>query len=81
VPSGHPDGMSYKWVDEAWWRDWLFWVAAVLATANVIGLLVDDAPWWRYPLTWSYSFVVVLGVLGFVRVVVRTYREPTPTEE
>jgi hypothetical protein len=73
--------MAYKWVDGVWWRDWLFWVAAILATVNMLGLLNDEPPWWRYPLTWGYSFIVVLAVLGFVRVVVRTYRDPSPIEE
>ena len=69
--------MANKWVDEVWWRDWLFWAGAALATVGALGLMNDDAPWWQYPLTWGYSFIVVLAVLGFFRVVVRTYREPT----
>jgi hypothetical protein len=74
--------MSHTWVDDVWWRDWLFWVAAVLATVNVAyGLTDDDVPWWGHPLRWSYTFVVAVALLGFVRVVVRTYREPTPTKE
>lgn len=74
--------MANKWVNEVWWRDWLFWVGAALATSNLgYGLTRDDVPWWGHPLRWFYTFGVVVALIGFVRGVLRTYREPTPSEE
>ena len=75
--------MANKWVNEVWWRDWLFWVGAIVATGNLIaGIAADDSePWWWLAWRWGFSFVVVVAIFGFVRLIVRTYREPTPTEE
>lgn len=71
--------MANKWVNEVWWRDWIFWAGVLLATANLAyGLADDDVAWWGHPLRWAYTFAVVVAVLGFARVVVRTYREPSP---
>jgi len=70
-----------RWVDEVWWRDWVFWVGAAAAAADlVIRLAADDSPWWWNVLRCCGAFVGVVVVLGFVRTAVRSYRG-TPAEE
>ena len=72
--------MANRWVDEIWWRDWIFWAGAVVATSNLAaGLVRGGWEWWQLLLYSGYAFAAVVAVLGFVRVAVRTYREP-PTE-
>ena len=66
-----------RWISEAWWRDSLFWVGVVFATAAVTVLVVlHDDPWWRYVFSWWGCFAVAVAVVGFARTVVRSYRDP-----
>jgi hypothetical protein len=69
--------MANRWVNEVWWRDWIFWVAAVAAFATLAtGLARDGWTWFDLPFRSLYTFIFVVAVLGFVRTVVRTYRAP-----
>ena len=69
--------MGNRWVDEVWWRDWLFWVGAVVASApTALAVAETDAPAWRLFIAWWCVFGIVVAVLGFVRTAWRAYREP-----
>lgn len=67
--------MANRWVDEAWWRDWIVWVAAVVAASTVVvGLARQVDSWWWVLWRAGFSLVATVALLGFVRTVVRTYR-------
>jgi hypothetical protein len=73
---------SNRWVDAAWWRDWVFWTAIVVGTVVLLRQAQGPAqPWWRYPYAWLASAAITTAVLGFGREVVRGYRGTERREE
>ena len=69
-------GSDLRWVNSDWWRDWLLWSAAAIATVAVLLQLRQDASWWNYVLAWIVYAAAATAVLGFGREVVRGFREP-----
>lgn len=69
-----PGQRSLRWVDEQWWRDWLFWAACLVSTVVLLSQLGQDIAWWRYALGWVAVAAFATGVLGFLREVVRGFR-------
>lgn len=66
-----------RWIGEAWHRDWLFWTGAVVATVNLMLLVLRGTrEWWQLPLAWLLTFGFIVALLGFIRTAVRTYRAP-----
>ena len=64
------------WVDEDFRRDWLFWAGVLVASGAVArAIAVDDHPWWALTLGWLSCFSATVGVVGFLRTVVRGYRD------
>lgn len=65
-----------SWIDDDWWRDWLFWIGVTIATASIaLSIALTDAPVWRLVVGWLGSFAVAVAALGFVRTAWRAYRE------
>ncbi|WP_210504047.1 hypothetical protein [Nocardioides xinjiangensis] len=68
------------WIDDDWWRDWLFWVGAVAAgTAAALSLAITDRSMWTVALGALTSSALTVAVLGFVRTAYRSYREDQAT--
>ena len=69
-------GSDFRWVNPAWWRDWLFWLGVAAGLLSQIWRATrGGGPWWWYLAGGLTAFLIVVVVGGSARTVVRGYRE------